>query len=242
MDRQHRHDLKHDKFVDEIGVLTDRARANQRLLFTIGLGAVVIAALVYGFFFYRANKEEKAQLALASAIETIEEQVGEPQPPQPGQPPQPAPKFKTAEERNSLAEKQFRDVQSKFGGTDAADIASLYLARLSVAKGDVTAARKGLQEFIDDHGDHPLLGASARYSLYQLRIENGEAVQVANEIDLELKKAEPALPGDALLVLQAQAYDVQGNPAKAREIYRRITTEFPESQYAVEAARRAGTA
>jgi TolA-binding protein len=242
MDRQHRHDLKHDKFVDEIGVLTDRARANQRLLLTIGLGAVLLAVLVYGFFFYRANKEEKAQLALASGIETIEEQFGEPTPPQPGQPPQPAPKFKTADERNAAAEKHFRDVQNKFGGTDAADIAGLYLARLAVAKGDVTNARKGLQNFIDDHGDHPLLGASARYSLYQLRIENGEAVQVANELELELKKAEPALPGDALLVLQAQAYDVQGDAAKARAIYRRITTEFPESQYAVEAARRAGTA
>lgn len=242
MDRQHRHDLKHDRFVDEIGVLTDRARANQRLLITIGAGAIVIALAAYGFFFYRSNKEEKAQLALASAIETIESEAGDAPPPQPNQPPQPAPKFKTADERNSVAEKQFKDVQAKFAGTDAADIAGLYLARLAVARGDAATARKGLQEFIDEHGDHPLLGASARYSLYQLRIENGEAAQVAGEIDLELKKAEPVLPGDALLVLQAQAYDVQGNAAKSREIYRRITTEFPDSQYAVEAARRAGQA
>ena len=242
MDRQHRHDLKHDKFVDEIGVLTDRAKANQRLLLTIGLAAVAIAVITYGIFFYRSNKEEKAQLALASAIDTIEAEVGEPQPPQPGQPPQPAPKFKTPEERNTAAEKEFRNVASTFGGTDAADIAGLYLARLSVARGDVAAARKGLETFIDEHGDHPLLGASARYSLYQLRIENGEAAQVAGEIDLELKKAEPMLPGDALLVLQAQAFEVQGNHAKARDTYRRLMTEFPESQYAVEAARRAGQA
>jgi outer membrane protein assembly factor BamD (BamD/ComL family) len=241
MDRQHRHDLKHDKFVDEIGVLTDRARANQRLLFTIGIGLVAIAVITYGVFFYRSNQEEKAQLALASAIDTIEAQVADAQTTQQN-PNQPAPKFKTADERNASAEKEFREVQSKFGGTDAADIAGLYLARLSVGKGDVAAARKGLQTFIDEHGSHPLLGASARYSLYQLRIENGEAAQVANEIELELKKADPALPGDALLVLQGQAYDVQGNPAKARETYRRLTTEFPESQYAVEAARRAGQA
>ena len=239
MDRQHRHDLKHDKFVDEIGVLTDRARANQRLLLTIGLAVVAIAIIAYGVFFYRSNQEEKGQLVLATAIDTIEAEVGEANPQNPAQP---APKFKTADERNAAAEKQFREVQSKFGGTDAADIAGLYLARLAVAKGDVTTARKGLQTFIDEHGDNALLGASARYSLYQLRIENGEATQVANEIELELKKAEPALPGDALLVLQAQAYDVQGNASKARETYRRLTTEFPESQYAVEAARRGGQA
>lgn len=241
MDRQHRHDLKHDKFVDEIGALSVRAKANQRLLLTLALGLIAVALLAYGFFFYRSNQEAKGQLALASAIETIEAQVGE-DPQQQGQPPAPGPKFKTADERNAAAEKQFREVKAKFGSTDAADIAGLYLARIAVLKGDTKTARQGLEDFIDDHGDHPLLGASARYSLYQLRIESGEAAKVATELDAELKKAEPALPGDALLILLAQAYDVQGNAAKSRETYRRITTEFPDSQYAVEAARRAGTA
>jgi predicted negative regulator of RcsB-dependent stress response len=240
MDRQHRHDLKHDKFVDEIGALSARAKANQRLLLTIGISAIVLAAAVYGFLFYKRGKEEKAQLALASAIETVEAPVGDnPQ----GQNSLPtAQKFKTAEERNAAAEKQFRDVQAKYSGSDAADIAGLFLARMAVTKGDIATAQKGLQEFIDDHGDHPLLGASARYSLYQLRIENGQAAQVATELNAELAKAEPALPGDALLILLAQAYDVQGNTAKAKEAYRRITTEFPDSDYAVEAARRGGTA
>lgn len=242
MDRQHRHDLKHDKFVDEIGALSQRAKANQRLLLTLGLGLIAVALLAYGYFFYRSNQEAKGQLALASAIDVIEAPVGDDQQQQEGQPPAPGPKFKTADERNSAAEKQFRDVQSKFGGTDAGDIAGLYLARIAVLKGDTNTARKGLEEFIDDHGDHPLLGASARYSLYQLRIESGEAAKVVSELDAEMKKAEPALPGDALLVLIAQAYDVQGNAAKSRETYRRITTEFPDSQYAVEAARRAGQA
>jgi predicted negative regulator of RcsB-dependent stress response len=239
MDRQHRHDLKHDKFVDEIGALSVRARANQRGLLSIAIGLIAIALLVYGWFFYRSNQEDKAQLALSTAIETIEAPVGDdPQQQQQAT----GPKFKTPEERNTAAEKQFRDVQTKFGGTDAADIAGLYLSRLAVTRGDAANARKGLEAFLDDHGDHPLLGASARYSLFQLRIENGEAAQVATELTAELSKAEPSLPGDALLVLLAQAYDVQGNATKSRETYRRITTEYPDSQYAIEAARRAGQA
>ena len=242
MDRQHRHDLKHDKFVDEIGALSVRAKANQRILLAIAVGAIVIALAAYGLYFYRSNKEDKAQLALATAIETIEAPVGEEAQQQQQQQPATAPKFKTADERNAAAEKQFREVQTQFGGTDAADVAGLYLARLAVTRGDAANARKGLEDFIDDHGDHPLLGASARYSLYQLRIENGEAAQVATELTSELSKAEPALPGDAILVLLAQAYDVQGNAEKSRETYRRITTEYPDSQYAVEAARRAGQA
>lgn len=241
MDRQHRHDLKHDKFVDEIGALSVSARANQRLLYAIALGALALGVIVYGFFFWRGNKEDKAQLALATAIETIEAPVGEDPQQQPNQPPTPGPKFKTADERNAAAEKQFREVQTKFGGTDASDLAGLYLARVAILKGDTAGARKSLDEFIDDHGDH-LLAAAARYSLYQLRIENGEAPQVTNELTAELAKADAALPGDALLVLLAQAYDVQGNTAKSRETYKRLTTEFPDSQYAVEAARRVGQA
>ncbi len=239
MDRQHRHDLKHDKFVDEIGALSVRAKANQRGLLFIALGVIALAILAYGWFFYRGNQEDKAQLALSTAIETIEAPVGDDTQQQQQTT---GPKFKTSDERNTAAEKQFRDVQAKFGGTDAADIAGLYLARLAVMRGDAANARKGLEEFLDDHGDHPLLGASARYSLYQLRIENGEAAQVASELTAELSKAEASLPGDALLVLLAQAYDVQGNAEKSRETYRRITTEYPDSQYAVEAARRAGQA
>jgi predicted negative regulator of RcsB-dependent stress response len=233
MDREHRRELKHDKFVDEIGALSQRAKANQRLLMMIGGAAVVIAILVYGIFFYRGNREMKAQEALAGAIETAEASVGE-------QPPQGAtgPHFKTEAERDTASERKFKDVQAKYSGTDASDVAGLYLARMAVAKGDVKKARAMLEEFVNDHGDNILVGG-ARFSLYQLRIENGEAAQVSKELEEELKKSDPVLPGDSLLVLSAQAYEVQGNAAKSKEAYRRITTEFPESPYVVEAARRA---
>src|SRR5215213_2919256 len=114
MDRQHRHDLKHDKFVDEIGVLTTSARANQRLLLLIGVAAIAIALVTYGFFQWRSGKEEKAQLALASAIETIEAPVGD-TPQQQQNPLQSTQKFKTADERNAAAEKQFQAVQASYG-------------------------------------------------------------------------------------------------------------------------------
>ena len=236
MDRQHRHDLKHDKFVDEIGVLSDKARANQRLLMTLAAAALAIALLAYGIYFYRNTREGNAQAALATAIETFEAPIGDAPA---GQPATPGPRFKTEPERTAAAEKLFKDVQAQFGSSDAADVAGLYLARIASGKGDTKTARANLESFIDDHNDHILVGA-ARFSLYQLRIESGEAAQVVTELDAELAKAEPSLPGDSLLVLLAQAYDQQGNAAKSREAYKRITTEFPESPYAIEAQRRVG--
>lgn len=237
MDRQQRRDLKHDKFVDEIGSLSARARENQRLLFTVAGAAVIIAVLAYGIYFYRSNHEEKAQTALSAAIETMES----PLLPAPGAQPVPGAKFKTEAERTAAAEKQFKDVEASYGGTDAADVASLYEARIAADKGDVASARTRLQKFVNDHPKHVLV-AGARYSLYRLRIDGGEAPQVAQELQAELAKSDSSLPADSLLALLAHAWDVQGNSQKSKETNRRIVTEFPDSPYAIDAQRKMGPA
>ena len=234
MDRQHRRELKHDKFVDEVGVLTDKARANQRVLLTIAVAAVAVAVAAYGVYFYMSHREKKAQELLATAIETIESPIQVE-----GQPQQdPRAKFKTDTERNAAAEKQFLEVRN-YARTDASDVAGLYLARLSSFKGDAAGARKLLEEFVSDHPRHMLVGTT-RYSIYQLRIAGGETQQVVTEINAELAKTEPVLPGDSLLALLAHAYDSQGNDDKARETLRRLITEFPDSPFALEAQRRVG--
>ena len=240
MDRQHRRDLKHDKFVDELGTLSSQARQNQRLLLTLTAALVIGSAIVYGIFFYRSNHEQKAQDALALAIETIDSPLQSPGQQTSGQQ-TPGAKFKTEADRTNAAEKQFKDVQAKYPSSDATDVANLYLARIAASHGDATAARKRLQDFVSEHPNSVLVG-SVRYSLYQLRIENGEAGLVANELQTEIAKADPALPPDTMLVLMAHAYDAQGNNDKSKEAYRRIITEFPDSPYALEAQRRAGPA
>jgi TolA-binding protein len=237
MRREHRRELKHDRFVDEIGSLSTRARENQRLLITVA-AAVVIAALAgYGIFFYRSTREQNAQKALSAAIETLDS----PLLPAAGGQAMPGAKYKTEAERNGAAEKQFKEVQTKFAGTDAADVAGLYLARFDAGRGDIAGSRKLLEQFIRDHPKHVLVG-SARYSLYQLRIQNGEAAKVANELEAEISKPEPVLPADTLLALLAHAYDAQGNAVKSKEAYKRIATEYPDSPYALEAQRRIGPA
>jgi TolA-binding protein len=235
MDRQHRRDLKHDRFVDEIGSLSSKARQNQRFLFTVTGAAVALAVIVFGVYFYRSTQEQKAQVLLGQAIETIESPLA---PPAGGQP-IPNAKFKTEADRTAAAEKQFKQVVAKYGSSDAADVANLYLARIEASRGEIAPARKKLEAFIGDHPKH-ILVAPARYSLYQLRIENGESQQVAAELQAEIGKSDSLLPPDTLLVLLAHAYDAQGNNAKSKEAYRRIITEFPESPYALEAQRRAG--
>lgn len=235
MDRQQRRNLKHDKFVDEIGSLSTRAKENQRLLLTITVTAVILAVLAYGIYFYRSNREQKAQQALATAINTIES----PLIPAPGGQPVPSAKFKTEAQRTAAAEKQFRDIVANYSGSDAAGVANLYLAGIESGRGDVAGARGILQKFVADN-PKDFLVSGARYSLYRLRIDNGEAPQVAQELQAEIGKAEPSLPPDSLLALLAHDWDVQGNAEKSKEANRRIVTEFPDSPYALDAQRRLG--
>lgn len=234
MDRQHRRELKSDRFIDEIGSLSSRARENQRLLFTITAALVAAAVLGYGLYFYRSNREQKAQQLLASAIDNLESPLIPPT----GQAP-PNAKFKTDAERIAKAEPILREVETKYSGTDAASLANLYSARLLTSKGDIAGARKRLEAFIADH-PKSLLAYSARYSLYQMRIEGGEAANVVTELNVEMAKTDSSLPQDSILSLLAHAYDTQGNHDKSKEVYRRITTEFPDSPYALEAQRRVG--
>ena len=201
--------------------------------------AVAAAVIAYGIFFYRSNREKRGQAALAVAIQTMES----PLLPPPGGQAQPGAKFKTEKERNDAAEKQFKEVDAKYSGTDAAGVAGLYLARLDAAHGDNATAKKLLQQFVSDHPKHFLVG-SARYSLYQVRIEIGEAPQIVTEVQAQLAKPadQALLPPDTLLVLLAHAYDAQGQIEKSRDAYRRIATEFPDSPYAIEAQRKIGAA
>jgi len=237
MDRQHRRDLKHDRFVDEVGSLTSKARENQRLLMLTTAVVVAVALITYGIYFYRTNHERQAQDALSQAIDAIDSPLI-----QAGAPPNPLAKYKTEEERTSRSEAMFRDVQKKYPGTNAADVADLYLARIDASRGDTTNARKLLQSFIDDHPKHMLVGA-ARYSLYQLRIENGESQQVIAELNTELGKAQDqVLPPDTILELLSKAYDAQGNTEQSKEALRKIIRQYPDSPYALEAQRRVGAA
>jgi len=239
MDRQHRRDLKHDKFVDEVGALSTRARENQRFLVTIVGGLVAVAILVYGVYFYRTNREQKAQDALATAITTMDSPLIATQP---GQPTQPDAKYHTEAERSAAAEKQFKEVQSQYGGSNAADIANLYLARIQAGKGDMAGARKMLESFVSEHKSN-ILAQTALYDLYQIRIDSGEGQKVVDELDNELKKSDKqVLPPDALLALQAHAFEAMGSAEKSRDAYKRIVTEYPDSAFVLEAQRRVGNA
>lgn len=230
-----KHDIKHDKFVEEVGTAYGFLARNRSRVLLIAALAVVAAAALVGYSFYMAGQEEKAQQRLAEAIAVMETPIEMTSQVDPNKPS--ATQFKNEEEKHAKAEPIFREIVEKYGRSDPADVANLYLARIAAARGNIADARPRLEKFIEEHDEH-VLASSAKYSLYELRLSAGEADRVAAELEKELTDEKSLVPQDAALALLARAYESLGNDAKAKDAYRRIIIEFPESGYTLDAQRK----
>lgn len=230
--RLNRREIKHDKFVDDMELAYGVAKKNVTRIVLAVAGVLVLAAAIYVFVVWQRKQEVKAQTQLAEAIRIWETPIG-----QPG----PGGKidFNTEQEKIAKAEPLFAKIVSDFGSRDAADVANLYLAQILGARGDVKGAEAKLDAFIKEHSDN-LLAASARIGLYNIQIGSGKegASRAIKALEQELSSAKNPLPVDTVLALLAQAYEVLGDDAKARDAYQRIVNEFPDSPYTLEAQRK----
>jgi tetratricopeptide (TPR) repeat protein len=230
MDRQERHDIKHDRFVDEVGHYYDEVRKNsQRVIFGV-VGLLVVIGIGIAIWGWNGRQEKAAQVILADAIETFEAPVGADAVADPNRK---GPAFATDAERMTAAEAKLNEVASKHSGSDAAQVASLYLAQIEISKGQTDAAIKRYEEFVKKNAGS-LLAGGAQMSIYQLRMAT-DAKAVIPELEKASQDEKSPLPKESVLTLLAEAYEKSGDKAKAMDIYRRIATEFPQTSYASEA-------
>ncbi|MCA1734293.1 MAG: tetratricopeptide repeat protein, partial [Acidobacteria bacterium] len=222
-DRFSRKEIKHDKFVEEMETAYAVARRNAPAVVWSIVAVLVLIAAVAAFMLWRTRQENVAQKRLAEGIQVIEAPMAAPgeTAPAPGT-------YGSEQEKIAKAEPIFRDVVDKYGSSDAADVASLYLAKIEVARGDTKSAREKLEAFVDEHEGH-LLAMAARVSLIDLRLAEGEAQQVIADLEKEVASTEGALPQDVALTLLARAYEAAKQPQKARDAYQRIVNEYPDS-------------
>jgi TolA-binding protein len=235
LDRNTRRGIKHDKFVDEMGAAYAIANRNRARVAMGAIAVLAMALIAWGIVIWRGRQAATAQAKLAEAITVMDAPTGSA--PQPGVE---APQFKTEQEKYAKAEPMFAAIVDDYSGSDAADVADLYLAHIATGKGDVNGARTRFEKFVREHPDHILAGG-AQMSLYELRLQGGSAKDVVTELEQALSKDDTILPKDAILAVLARAYEVTGAPAKARDIYQRIVNEFPESPYTMDAQRKLAT-
>jgi len=222
MDRETRHQIKHDRFVDEVSHFYDDVRNNSQKVI-IGLVAVLaVIGIGFGVMTLGARQERKAQVRLAEAMDILSEQAGAE-----------APKYKTEAEKVAAAEPILNEVMNDYSRTDAAQVAELYMAQVDLNKGDVDKAIGRYEAFVKKNGTH-LLAGSAQMSVWQLKLEKSPE-SVVPELEAALNNKDGIVPQESIMMLLADAYAKSGNAAKSQEMYRRVATEFPASPYAAEA-------
>jgi TolA-binding protein len=192
------------------------------------VGAVLLAVLIGLLaYFYIAHRSEVANQALAAAVKVY----GAPVVPD-GAKPNDAqePSFPNEAARRARARQLLERVHDDYRWTDAADVASLYLAEIDAATGKPAAARKLWSDFVGKHGDH-VLAAQARIDLMELDRGQGKGQQVAQQLRQMLDQSDSPLPQDVILYQLAVTLEQLNRDQEAAKTYQRLVDEFPQSPY-----------
>lgn len=176
MDRLTRHELKTDKFVEEVGQTVHFLEEHRQAV--IRYGSIVLAVLILagaGYAWMRAKKAER-QGALAAVLETYNAPVMDP-------PPAEFKAFRTEQEKNDAIVKGCNELIQKYSGSDEAAVAAYLLGAHAADQGDLAAAERYLKEAAENASrEYASLAKFSLAQLYALQNKNGEAEKLLREL------------------------------------------------------------
>ena len=220
-----RQDLKRNELAETVGKTVDYVTGHRRGVTEIVAVVAGIAAIVAGFFMYRAWLERSAGRTLSEALAIMDTPLAS-DPQAAG-----APKtFASAAERRSQAEKLLRQAASH-GSTASGRAAQVILAASGSEKAaesvDVfeKAARQSRSES----------AAAAEIDAARQLAADGKANDAIERLKRAIESPTSAAPKDALLFALAGIYEQTGASADARATYQRLITDYPNSPYRADA-------
>lgn len=237
MSRLTRREMKRDEVAEALGRTVEYSKDHLRTLL-LGAGAVVlIAVIAVAVWLWRVGAVARTNEKLVEALEVYDAPVVT----EAAAPDAEEPTFATDEARREAARERFEEVRRGSGG--AADVALVYLGQLAADAGDTATAREHWQAFLDRR-EHHVLSGSVRVSLLGLDRAEGQAEQVASELEamIDVTPEQRPLPGDVVLYELGKTYEALGRAEDAQSVYQRLIEEYPRSAFAGEARNKLGPA
>lgn len=226
MDSAHRRELKHDKFVDQVGHGVEYAAEHRAQVMKWAGAAVGLLAVVLGVYWYLSYQKGARQTALRNAMQTYEAGVG------PGGN-EFLKSFATAEEKDKAVIKDLSEVAGKYSGKEEGLIAQYFLGLYHADKGNLAEAEKQLKPVAESGKD--AYASQAKLSLAQIYDSMGR------QADAE-KLLRSVIGDPTVLVSKEQATIALGkilakkNPAEARKLLEPLRSERgPVSRAAISA-------
>ena len=231
-----RKEIKHDIREDQVKVGIERTfdyvANNSRKIAAAGAAVLLVILAAIGIRWALEERREEGSRALGRAVTVAQAQIAAE-----GEEPDPdhlsIPTFASEEARREKAKELLQGVVDEHGGTPA-DVAKVYLARILFDEGDTDGAKALWEEFVDEHPDH-MLAASVRVSLLELDKAAGKTEKVVEELRASLEEQDPTIPNDVLLFELGQSLEELERSDEARDAYRRLADEYPDSPYAAQA-------
>jgi len=231
MKAQERHQLKKNDFLETATSFTGLVRENRSQVALVLGGALVIGAIVGGWYYLKMQKNNAAGALLGIAMATSQAPIT-PAPSLPGAK-QTAGTYPTEKDRAEAAIKAFNDVATQYPGTDAANSALYQAGSELLTLGRAADAQQAFQK---------VAASGSAFYAPLARLGEAEALMATGKHEDAIKiytelaaNRESTLPVDGLLMELARAAQKAGKTQDAKAAFKRVVDEFPNSGYATDA-------
>jgi TolA-binding protein len=235
MKRTERHRLKQNELATSVAHARESVTENRRAVAIALAGVVAVLIGGGGYLAWRANMNNKAGELLAGAMTVAAAPVTPPQPADAATPPAPPAPGSYPNERAKLeaALTKFMAAADAYPSTKAGLAARYHAAGTLATLGRTAEAEQRYREVIDR--DRGIYAEMSRLGLAETQSRAGrhdDAIRTWKELS---DRADAQLPLDGVLMRLARSYEAAGKPADARQTFKRIVDEFPQSPYAADA-------
>lgn len=214
-----RRDMKRNDLAEGVRHTVDYVALHRRGVTEAIAAAVVIAALIGGFFLFRAWRERQAGAELSAGLEALEVPLASDQAAKGA-----ARTFATDAEREKEAKAHFEKAAG-VGGTSAGHAAALVLAARLGPPPDADAFAKAARERRME------ISTPGEIDSARLLAAQGKAPEAIDRLRRAIDSSRTTAPKDALLFALGEICEQTGNAAEAKAAFGRIVTEFPDSPY-----------
>ncbi len=236
MKRTERHRLKENEVASTVARAKETYDRYHTPILAAGVVVLVIIVGIAGLVMWRSRTDSQSRELLAAAMTVAQTRVAPA--PAPGAPPAPKPAggFPTEQARNEAALAQFMAVANQYPATDAGIEARYHAAAMLTALGRYPEAVQRYQEVIEKAGG-TIYGQMAKLGIADADAASGKfdaAIATYREL---AASSSGDLPVDGILMQLAYTCQAAGKTGDARQAYKRVVDQFPQSPYAADAKR-----
>jgi TolA-binding protein len=231
MKARERHQLKENEFLKTTVAVTNAVRENRSAV-ALGVGAaILVAAIVGGWLYWRTHRANEAGALLGIAMATAQAPIT-PAPSLPGATQTPG-TFPTEQARADATIKLLTQAADAYPNTDEGIAARYQLGSELLAVGRLDDAQAAFQQVATSGSTlYASLAKLGQAQAFMAAGKTDDAIKIYTEL---AAARDSALPVDGLLMELARASQKAGKPQDARAAFKRVVDEFPDSTYAADA-------